>query len=66
LPFLSLIVATPSFVVKLSLNKGIGMPLLKSNPAYSPKYQILVSFCDNTVKEENKNNIRITNFDFIL
>jgi hypothetical protein len=43
-PFLSEIEAQPSFVIILPLVILTGLPELKSNPAFSPKYHIAASF----------------------
>src|SRR5690554_1295617 len=59
LPLPSEIVAQPSFVFKAPSNKGTGTPLLKSKPAFCPKYQILASFWLNPILKtiiSNKDN----------
>jgi hypothetical protein len=44
---------------------AIGVPPLKSNPAFAPKYQIFPSFCADANNVEHI-NIEITNPNFFI
>lgn len=45
-------------VTRAPSNNGIGNPELKSNPEFSPKYQIFVSFCPLTLTQKLRTSIK--------
>jgi len=44
IPFLSATLAQPSVVLRDPLVRAVGAPPLNVNPAFTPKYQMLLSF----------------------